>query len=101
MFHIPADPYFANLILSQQRALNVMQFIRNLPEYQQYSEEDKELLEYWFTANGLSYGRALDDQSNYVHKTKREINKNKSRRVEFRLITAGEEMLEEFVDKTR
>ena len=98
---LDADPYFANLILSQQRALNVMQFIRNLPEYQQYSEADKELLEYWFTANGLSYGRALDDQSNYVHKTKREINKNKSRRVEFRLITAGEEMLEEFVDKTR
>ena len=70
-----------------------------LPEYKQYSEEDKELLEYWFTANGLSYGRALDDQSDYVHKTKREINKNKSRRVEFRLITAGEEMLEEFVEK--
>ena len=98
---LDADPYFANLILSQRRALNVMQFIRNLPEYQQYSEEDKELLEYWFTANGLSYGRALDDQSDYVHRTKREINKSKSRRVEFRLITAGEEMLEEFVEKTK
>ena len=95
------DPYFANLILSQRRALNVMQFIRNLPEYQQYSDEDKELLEYWFTANGLSYGRALDDQSDYIHKTKKTINKSKSRRVEFRLITAGEEMLEEFVEKTK
>ncbi len=98
---LDADPYFANLILSQRRALNVMQFIRNLPEYQQYSEEDKELLEYWFTANGLSYGRALDDNSDYIHRTKQEINKSKSRRVEFRLITAGEEMLEEFVEKTK
>ena len=98
---LDADPYFANLILSQRRALNVMQFIRNLPEYQLYSEEDKELLEYWFTANGLSYGRALDNQSDYVHRTKQEINKSKSRRVEFRLITAGEEMLEEFVEKTK
>lgn len=98
---LDADPYFANLVLSQRRALNVMQFIRNLPEYQQYSEEDKELLEYWFTANGLSYGRALDNQSDYVHRTKQEINKSKSRRVEFRLITAGEEMLEEFVEKTK
>jgi outer membrane protein OmpA-like peptidoglycan-associated protein len=98
---LDADPYYANLILSQRRALNVMQFIRNLPEYQQYSDEDKELLEYWFTANGLSYGRALDDNSEYIHRTKQEINKSKSRRVEFRLITAGEEMLEEFVEKTK
>lgn len=95
------DPYYANLILSQRRALKVMQFIRNLPEYQQYSDEDKELLEFWFTANGLSYGRALDDNSDYVHRSKRVINKDKSRRVEFRLITAGEEMLEEFVEKTK
>ena len=98
---LDADPYYANLILSQRRALNVMQFIRNLPEYQQYSDEDKELLEYWCTANGLSYGRALDDNSEYIHMTKQEINKSKSRRVEFRLITAGEEMLEEFVEKTK
>lgn len=98
---LDSDPYFANLILSQRRALNVMQFIRNLPEYQEYSDEDKELLEYWFTANGLSYGRALDNNSEYIHKTKQEINKSKSRRVEFRLITAGEEMLEEFVEKTK
>lgn len=95
------DPYFANLILSQRRALNVMQFIRSLPEYQQYSDAEKQLLEYWFTANGLSYGRALDDSSGYVYKTKMPINRNKSRRVEFRLITAGEEMLEEFVEKTK
>ena len=98
---LDADPYYANLILSQRRALNVMQFIRNLPEYQEYSAEDKELLEYWFTAYGLSYGRALDDNSEYIHKTKQEINLSKSRRVEFRLITAGEEMLEEFVEKTK
>ena len=37
---LDADPYYANLILSQRRALNVMQFIRNLPEYQQYSDEE-------------------------------------------------------------
>ena len=98
---LDADPYFANLILSQRRALNVMQFIRNLPEYQQYSEDDKELLEYWFTANGMSYGRALGNDSEYIHRTKQKINRSKSRRVEFRLITAGEEMLEEFVEKTK
>lgn len=95
------DPYYANLILSQYRALTVMQFIRSLPEFQQYSDEDKELLEFWFTANGLSYGRALDSKSNYIFNTKQEIDKDKSRRVEIRLITAGEEMLEEFIEKTK
>lgn len=95
------DPYFANLILSQLRARYVMQYIRSLPEYQEFSDEEKELLEYWFTANGMSYGRALDDQSNYVHTSHHEINQSKSRRVEFRIITAGEEMLEEFVEKTK
>lgn len=95
------DPYFANLILSQLRALYMMQYIRSLPEYQEFSDEEKKLLEYWFNANGMSYGRALDDQSNYVHISGKEINQSKSRRVEFRIITAGEEMLEEFVEKTK
>lgn len=95
------DPYFANLILSQRRALSVMQFIRRLPDYQNYSAADKELLEHWFTANGMSYGRALDEHSEYVYQTKKDINKEKSRRVEIRLITSGEEVLEDFVKKNK
>lgn len=98
---LDADPYFANLKLSQNRALNVMRYIQSLPEYQQYSEENKRLLEYWFTATGMSYGRALDNQGSYVYQTKNNIDKSKSRRVEIRLITAGEEMLEEFVEKSK
>ena len=77
-----------------------MEYIRSLPEYQEYSESDKEQLEYWFTANGLSYGKALDDNSEYKYNSKKNINRDKSRRVEFRLITAGEEVLENFVEKT-
>ncbi len=95
------DPYYANLILSQRRALSVMQYIRSLPEYQQYSADKKELLEYWFTANGMSYGRALDDDSQLTHKSRKPINPNKSRRVEIRLITAGDEMLEKFVENNK
>ena len=78
-----------------------MEYIRSLPEYQEYSESDKEQLEYWFTANGLSYGKALDDNSEYKYISKKEINRNRSRRVEFRLITAGEEVLENFVEKNK
>ncbi len=95
------DPYYANLILSQRRALSVMQYIRSLPEYQQYSKDKQDLLEYWFTANGMSYGRALDDYGELTHKSTNGINKSKSRRVEIRLITAGDEMLEEFVENNK
>jgi len=93
------DPYLANLILSQRRTLNVMAYIRALPEYQGYTDMEKELLEYWFTANGLSYGKALDNASEYKYISRKKINRDKSRRVEFRIITAGEEVLENFVEK--
>ncbi len=98
---IDSDPYMANLILSQRRALSVMYFLRNLSEYESYSEEDKKLLEYWFTANGLSYGHALDHNGDYASLTGLPIDREKSRRVEFRIITSGEELLESFVEKSR
>ena len=57
---LDADPYLANIILSQQRALNVLRYIRNMPSFQRYTQEQKQMLEFWFTSNGLSYGKALD-----------------------------------------
>lgn len=95
------DPYMANLILSQKRAFNVMQYIRSLPEYLHYPDSNKRQLEYWFTANGLSYGRALDNNSQDAYKNKTPINCDKSRRVEFRLVTSGEELLEDFVNNLK
>ena len=54
------DPYIANAILSQQRALNVLRYFRQMPAYKSFSQEDKKRIEFWLTANGLSYeiGRA-------------------------------------------
>lgn len=93
------DPYIANLILSQRRALSVMRFIRSLPEYRGYTEEERRLLEYWFTANGFSYGRALDQNKDYALLTGNPIARDSSRRVEFRLVTAGDEVLESFIEQ--
>lgn len=95
------DPYMANLILSQKRTLKVMDYVRSLPEYQAYCDAEKAQLEYWFTANGLSYGKALDEKSEYMYVTQKPINRDKSRRVEFRIITAGEEVLENFVEQNK
>ncbi|MDY5577287.1 MAG: OmpA family protein [Lachnospiraceae bacterium] len=93
------DPYIANVILSQKRALSVLVYIRNLTSFSEYSQEEKETLEYWITANGLSYGKSLDNQGQYAYITNESIDKAKSRRVEFRIVTKGEEMLENFVKK--
>lgn len=98
---IDPDPYMANLILSQRRALSVMYFLRNMPEYKTYSDDDQRLLEFWFTANGLSYGHALDSNNEYAMTSGEKIDREKSRRVEFRIITSGEELLEHFVESSK
>ena len=95
------DPYIANAILSQQRALSVLRYLRSMPSFQKYSKSEKRLLEYWFTANGLSYGKSLDSDGVYTIKSGKSIDAQKSRRVEFRIITTGEEVLENFVNKNK
>ena len=78
------DPYIANAILSQQRALSVLRYLRQMPSFQRYTHDEKQLLEYWFTANGLSYGKALDANGAYTIKSGKPIDATRSRRVEFR-----------------
>lgn len=96
---LDADPYVANVILSQRRSLSVLKYFRNMPTFQNYTPQQQRLLEYWFTSNGLSYGKSLDDEGNYTIHSGKPINLQKSRRVEFRIITSGDEILENFVNE--
>lgn len=101
---IPAydsDPYIANAMLSQQRALSVIRYIRSMESYQLYTPEEQHQLEFWLTANGLSYGKALDSNGQFTQKTGNPIDKDLSRRVEFRIVTSGDEILENFVKKNQ
>lgn len=93
------DPYIANVVLSQRRALSVLRYFRNMEYFTQLSKEQQHILEYWFTANGLSYGKALDSDDSYAFHSSREIDKDRSRRVEFRIITDSEKLLERFVQQ--
>lgn len=94
-----SDPYIANAMLSQQRALSVIRYFREMPAYKKYTPEQQSQLEFWLTANGLSYGRALDSKGEYIQRSGNPINRNLSRRVEFRIVTTGDEVLENFVKK--
>ena len=91
------DPYLGNLQLSQNRSRNVVKYFRSMEVYQSYSDAEKKLIDYWLTANGLSYGRAVDDDGNFIIESGHGINRQRSRRVEFRIVTSGEEVLENFV----
>lgn len=96
---LSSDPYIANIILSQRRSLSVLQYFRNMSVFRKYTPEQQKLLEFWFTANGLSYGRTLDDDNQLTYESGQNINHEKSRRVEFRIITTSEKMIENFVEK--
>lgn len=95
------DPYIANVILSQQRALNVLRYFRQMPAYQKFSNENKKRIEFWLTANGLSYGKSLDGNGKYTFESRQKPNFAMSRRVEFRIITRGDQVLENFVNKNK
>lgn len=95
--HYDADPYIANAMLSQQRALSVIRYFRNMSAYKNYTPEQQKQLEFWLTANGLSYGKAVDSSGEYIQKSGKPIDKDLSRRVEFRIVTTGDEVLENFV----
>lgn len=93
------DPYIANIILSQRRALSVVKYFRELPVFQEYTEDEQRLIEYWLTANGFSYGKSLDGNGTYTLLSGSPINRELSRRVEIRIVTSGDEILESFVEK--
>ena len=95
------DPYIANAILSQQRAVNVLRYFRQMPAYKKFTKEEQNRIEFWLTANGLSYGKSLDKEGNYAFESKKQPDFAKSRRVEFRIITRGDQVLENFVNKNK
>jgi len=92
---ISGDPYIANMKLSQDRARNVLAFLRTQNCFLNLQPTEKESLQYWLTANGLSYGRAVDKDYKISYDSKQPIDNDKSRRVEFRIVTTSEAIINE------
>jgi outer membrane protein OmpA-like peptidoglycan-associated protein len=89
------DPYIDNVKLSQDRSRAVLAFLRTLDQYERLNEQQKARLQFWFTANGLSFGRTLDKNKKLTNLTKDSIDMANSRRVEFRIVTNSEGLVEE------
>lgn len=93
------DPYIDNVQLSQDRSRNVLAFLRGLQSYQNLPTEKEQLLQFWLTANGLSYGRTLDSNKELTFLSNKPIDKEKSRRVEFRIVTTSEILVEQVIEQ--
>jgi outer membrane protein OmpA-like peptidoglycan-associated protein len=97
----PATPtYMSTISLSQNRANSVLAYMLENEYYLSLSEEDKAKLLFWFTANGLGKGRTLDANGEYTYESGGSISPT-SRRVEFRIVTTSEELIEEIISKQK
>lgn len=86
-------PYIGNVQLSQERARSVMKHFMVSSYFTTLDQSEKEQLEYWLTANGLSYGQMLNTDGRLVKAFGGNPDQQKSRRVEFRIVTAMEKVI--------
>jgi outer membrane protein OmpA-like peptidoglycan-associated protein len=90
---ISPDPYIDNMKLSQDRARNVLAFLRTQNCFINMEPKEKERLQYWLTSNGLSYGRTVDRDYKISFESNQIIDNDKSRRVEFRIVTTSDAVI--------
>lgn len=88
------DPYIGNMLLSQLRSVEVLKYFREMNFYRILNPADKRQLEFWLTANGLSYGRTLDKNKELTLVSGLVPDKAYSRRVEFRIVTTSDKLVE-------
>jgi outer membrane protein OmpA-like peptidoglycan-associated protein len=95
------DPYIDNMELSQNRARNVLAYLRTQNCFNNLQPNKKEILQYWITANGLSYGRTVDSTDRLSIFSRNPIDNDKSRRVEFKIVTTSDEIIQEAIKKMK
>jgi outer membrane protein OmpA-like peptidoglycan-associated protein len=95
--------YMYNVKLSQNRTRSVLDYVLfNGNEYfLSLTDNNKELVRFWLIANGFSSGRTLDNNMNYTINSGKAENTDKSRRVEFRIVTKTDELLDEILKKIK
>jgi hypothetical protein len=93
------DYYQKMLTLSQKRSNKVLEHMMNLSYYDNLPESKKSLLRFIITSNGLAYGKALDTEGKFKFLSGRSINTEKSMRVEFRIMTTSEKLVEKVIEQ--
>lgn len=90
------DSYTFNLRLSSLRAIEVLGYVRNSESYRQLAPTTKDRFDFLLTATGMSFSKALNSEYEYIYESdNKNIDLEKSRRVEFRVVTSSEGLMEE------
>ncbi|MBP6870987.1 MAG: OmpA family protein [Bacteroidales bacterium] len=93
------DPYIGNVILSQLRSAKVLKYFREMHYYGNLNKENENKIQFWLTANGLSYGRTLDNEKQLTAFSGKIANNEISRRVEFRIVTTSEKLVQKVIEE--
>ena len=72
-----------------------------LPSYDKLSLEKKSFLKFITTSNGLAFGKAIDNEGHYKYLSGNSISTNKSMRVEFRIITNSQKVIDEWIKQSK
>ncbi|MBR9920301.1 MAG: hypothetical protein GYB31_05620 [Bacteroidetes bacterium] len=80
---------------SQNRARNVLLYCKKLSAYRKLPQAVRDQLEFKITTTGMGYGRMIDTNGMFVVKSGSSPCKKCSRRVEFTILTASEQVLEQ------
>ncbi len=91
--------YMYTIQLSQSRANSVLAYILSSDHFKKLDTHEQERLKFLLTANGLGNGRMIDADGEYIYYSKKESEIN-SRRVEFRIITTSDELVDEIINNS-
>lgn len=87
------QPYEIIFAGSQNRARNVLLFLRRSTAYKQLDPKLKRVLDFQMTATGMGFNRMIDESGNYVFQSGAGVCAECSRRVDFTILTASEKVV--------
>jgi outer membrane protein OmpA-like peptidoglycan-associated protein len=92
------NQYLYCLELSQQRSNEIIKYIFNNNSFKKLDDTKKEKLKFLITSNGMSNWKNLDKYWTYIYNTNAEIDSSKSRRVEFKIITNSNNLVNKMIN---
>lgn len=91
------NDYIFSIELSQNRSNAVLMAILNNSYFNSLPPDDKAKIKFWLTSNGMGNGRTIDSDGSFTYLSGKEISSD-SRRVEFRIVTNSEELIEKIIN---
>ena len=90
------NSYIKTIELSQGRARNILDYTLQSSYFSTLTQEERAKMIFLLSANGFGRGRAIDASGEFVFDKRAEISSN-SRRVEFKVITNSDELVNQLI----